>query len=93
MDDADEEPVAWRSLRKKDMPKPTTIDLSPDDNEAQVAIRHPDGQVVVLSLKAHRSTLTAFVPAPVQVRGTDDPDELVLSWLVSGEPDGSPTKH
>ena len=75
------------------MPTPTTIALTSDDNEAQVAIRHADGQVLVLTLKAHRGTLTAFVPTPVQVRGTDDPDEMALSWLMSGEPDGSPTKH
>ncbi len=75
------------------MPKPTTIDLTPDDNEDKIAIRHPDGQVLVLTLKAHRSTLTAFVPTPVQVRGTDDPDEMALAWLMSGEPDGTPTKH
>ncbi len=75
------------------MPNATTIDLSPDANEAQVAIRHPDGQVLVLTIKAHRSTLTAYVPTPVQVRGTDDPDEVAVSWMMSGEPDGSPTKH
>ena len=72
---------------------PTTIDLTSDDNEAQVAIRHPDGQVVVLTLKAHRSTLTAFIPTPVQVRGTDDPNEMALSWMMTDEQDGSPTKH
>ena len=75
------------------MPKPTTIALTHEDSEAQVAVQHPDGQVLVFTVKAHRSALTAFVPTPVQVRGTTDTDELALSWLMSGEPDGSPTKH
>jgi hypothetical protein len=48
--------------------------------------RHPDGQVIVFTVKAHRSTLTAYVPTPVQVRGTDDPDELALSWSLTGPP-------
>ena len=75
------------------MPNPTTIDLTPEKNEAQAAIRHPDGQVVVMTFKAHRNSLTAYVPTPVRVRGTDDPQEVALFWMMSGEPDGSPTKH
>lgn len=58
------------------------------------AIRHPDGQVLVLTLKAHRGTLTAFIPTPVQVRGTDDPDEMALSWSLTGTPcTGGVVKH
>ena len=38
----------------------------------------------MLTLKAHRGTLTAFIPTPVQVRGTDDPDEMALSWSLTG---------
>ena len=53
-----------------------------------MAIRHPDGQVVVLTIKAHRSTLTAYVPTPVQVRGTDDPEEMALSWMMAPDMQG-----
>ena len=61
------------------MPTPTTIDLTPDDTEAQVAIRHPDGHVLVLAVKAHRGTLAVIGPKPVAVKETEDSGEVVVS--------------
>ena len=76
------------------MPKLAIIDLTPEDNQAQVAIRHPDGQVIVLTARAYRSTVTLYVPGPVQLKGTGDPGEMMLSWMMLGEArDGSEVKH
>ena len=74
-------------------PTPTTIDLTHEDNEAQIAVRHPDGQVLILTLKAHRSTVSLYVPGPVQMKGTDDPNEMMLSWMMVPEERGGVVKH
>ena len=45
-------------------------------------------------MKAHRSTVSLYVPGPVQLKGTDDPDEMMLSWMmVPSEGGGGVVKH
>jgi len=58
------------------------IDLPDDGQEIPVAIRHPDGGVVILSLRAHRGTLTAILPPGGVVRSVEDTDEVNVSWRV-----------
>ena len=61
------------------MPKLAIITLTDADGEAQIGIRHPDGQVIVLTLKAHRNALTAYIPRPVVVRERKDSGEVEVS--------------
>ena len=59
---------------------PVVIDLTPEDNEVQVAVRHPDGAVLVLTLRNHRGTLTIIGPEPAAVSGAEDSGEVKVSW-------------
>jgi hypothetical protein len=70
----------------------TIINLTDDDNEAQVAVLHPDGQVVVLTVKAHRGTLTVISPKPVVVKKLEDSGEVAVSWRTEWglEPESHP---
>lgn len=48
---------------------------------------------MVLTAKAYRSTVTVYVPGPVQLKGTDDPGELALSWTMLEEGGSGEVKH
>ena len=68
-------PEGW-----SDTPKLSIIDLNCGNHEAQIALRHPDGGVLVLTVKAHLSSLTVIGPLPVVVKELEDSDEMMLSW-------------
>lgn len=60
----------------------TVIDLPDDGREVPVAIRHPDGGVLILTvaLRAHRGTLTAILPGwSVVVREVADTGQVTVS--------------
>ena len=43
---------------------------------------------------SERCTLTSYFPTPAQVQGTDDPDEMALTWTLTGCPNpGGVGKH
>lgn len=66
------------------MTKLTIIDLANAGHEVPVAIRHPDGHVLVLTLRAHRRTLTVIGPKPVALKVLEDSGEVAVSWMVGG---------
>ena len=68
-----------------DVPKLAIIDFDDDESEAQIAIRHPDGQVLVLTAKAHRNTLTAVVPMPVAMQVLEGSGEVKVSWQTDSQ--------
>ena len=59
------------------------IDLTPDDNEAQIAIRHADGGGGAdrEGLPGH---VTAIWPGPVVVMEVEDSREVAVSWHLAG---------
>ena len=64
--------------RGADMPELVIIDLT--DHEVQVAVRHPDGGMLLLTAKAHRGSLTVIGPRPVAVKVLEDSGEVAVSW-------------
>ena len=64
------------------MPQLAVLDLPDDGHEVPIAIRHPDGGVVLLTLKAHRGTVTAILPPGGVVREVEDTGEVKVSWTV-----------
>lgn len=67
------------------MPMLAIIDLTNDDREAHIAIRHPAGGTLVLTVKAHRGALTVIGPEPVVVKVLEDSNEVVVSWRTDGD--------
>jgi len=63
------------------------IDLADDGSEIPVAVRHPDGQVLVLTVKAHRRSLSAIGPEPTVVKVMEDSGEVNVTWEVQSERD------
>ena len=61
------------------MPKLAVIDLTDGEQEAQVAIRHPDGNVLVLTMKAHRNIVTVCVPAHAVLGERENSGDMTLS--------------
>lgn len=82
-----------QTVRKSDAPdrngpirksaSPYIIDLLEDGLEAQVAIRHPNGKVLVVALKAQRNTVTAYAPPSATWREEDG--EVAVSWWTAEE--------
>lgn len=62
--------------------RPVVIDLPGDGHEVPIAIRHPDGGVIIITMKAHRGTLTTIPPPGGVVREVEDTGEVVASWRV-----------
>ena len=58
----------------------TLVDLERVGREVPVVVRHPNGQMIVLVLEAHRGSLTAYAPLPSAVRAIEDSDDVALSW-------------
>ena len=62
----------------------TVIDITDDGHEFPVAIRNPNGGMLILTVKASRGTLTAILPSGGVVREVEDTGEVVMSWRVGG---------
>ena len=71
--------------RGADMPHVAVIDLTDDDHEAQVAIRHRDGQVLVLTVKARLNSITVIGPIPTNTRLREGSSEMATTWRFRSE--------
>lgn len=58
---------------------PVVIDLPDDGHDVPLAILHPDGGLVILSVRAHRGSLTAILPSSGVVREVEGTGEVVVA--------------